>query len=143
MGKTILLFALFTSLLCNAQSVIILTTGDTLHGKAVQIDKEHTRIETIEGKKTIALTSMIKSINKDIAYHTTETAGDNLIQAAEITFASAVIVILGTAIVAAGIFATPAIAIVGSAIVLAGGIYSITAWKKIKNAGEILKINNL
>lgn len=143
--KNFILITLFllTSFFCKAQDLIILKSGDTLRGAITSTDEFHVKIKRSNGARAVLTQDMIKKIIPDPAFIDKETAGGNLIEASQITFGALVIEIVGMAVAIGGISIAPAVAIVGGGIAVAGWIYSVTAWKRIQKAGEILNKNKL
>jgi hypothetical protein len=161
MKNLFLFLALLFSTYCFAQKKIILTTGDTIIGKVISENNIHTSIETVDGKQLLIANNLIKSIDGKASASEIEKviqsskdsltlnqkASDNLIAASSIHNKSVAIIVVGIVITIAGILILPelatASAIVGGVFILGGGIYSCTAWNKIKAAGVILKRQNL
>ena len=155
------LLAICICSVCFAQQKIILTTGDTIIGKVISETNLHASIETVDGKQLLIAKELILStsekaskseINKAIrisndSLSANNIAGNNLIEASLIHNKSVAIVVVGIVITVVGVFLIPEIAtasaIAGGVFILGGGIYSCTAWNKIKTAGKILKRKNL
>lgn len=142
---------LFVSINIHAQDILITSTGDSIKCKITLVNDNSVFYDHKVGKSVsneyIPLQKLssyvqngIRTDLKDVVINKfdDQRAGDALVQAARITHTSVIITLAGIAIIAVSVVTAPPIAIVGGVIALAGEVYSIKAWGKIKQAGEIL-----
>lgn len=141
--KKLLFVLMLLPVFCNAQDMLILNSGDTLRGSVLTQEDGLIRFANGNGKTSVISQTLIKEIVTSKNQFKTPTAGSNLVSASNHLFAAVVINCLGTVVAVVSAVAFPPLAFVGGIITVVGACTYITAWIKIKRAGEILEKNNL